>query len=64
MTSLCNVPFSIKNMNINFFLGGAACKSSPCGRNALCQDSLDGSYACVCVEGYTGDPFRGCQGNY
>ena len=42
--------------------GPRACQANPCGRNALCQDSPDGAYRCICQEGYTGDPFRGCVG--
>ena len=47
---------------VNMSLGLGACKSNPCGRNAVCQDSIDGNYACVCQEGFSGDPFKGCQG--
>ena len=51
---------------ISFFFvhhtGPRACQANPCGRNALCQDSPDGAYRCICQEGYTGDPFRGCVG--
>ena len=46
----------------SYFLGLKACKNNPCGRNAVCQDSPNGAYRCICQEGYTGDPFRGCVG--
>ena len=39
-----------------------ACTSSPCGKNTICQDTAGGGYICLCKEGYTGQPFRGCTG--
>lgn len=56
---------ALSNFLSIFFLhhtGPRACQANPCGRNALCQDSPDGAYRCICQEGYTGDPFRGCVG--
>ena len=43
----------------NIFPDVDECKTNPCGKHAICRDSI-GSYVCVCEENYTGDPIRGC----
>lgn len=37
------------------------CARSPCGRGALCRNS-EGSFQCMCAEGFIGDPMNECQG--
>lgn len=37
------------------------CINNPCGKNAICTDT-SGGFICSCGEGYSGDPYRGCEG--
>lgn len=32
------------------------CSATPCGTNAVCDDSV-----CICLPGYYGDPYFGCK---
>lgn len=49
-------------MNIICFIDLNECASKPCGKHARCTDTV-GSYVCTCEEDYTGDPYKGCEGN-
>lgn len=53
---------TLENLEIIFFFSEInECEKNPCGKNAVCRNTV-GSFTCSCKPEYTGDPYRGCVG--
>lgn len=40
---------------------GQGCARAPCGKNAICQETLGGRPVCSCPAGYSGNPLSYCE---
>ena len=59
--NLCNLLLTEGTTFFPFFADIDECAEDKCGQNTRCNDT-DGSFTCTCLEGYTGDPLKGCTG--
>jgi len=52
---------SQETINICISFSGQGCSRDPCGRNAICQETLGGRPVCSCPPGHTGNPLSYCS---